>query len=1468
MSLLVLVTDNCKQEATKHNLLQELDRFKERVEQTQGISHFDPFPPPYLVKKKFGGRQGRLIAEKRVVGEHLVVIFLTVLIRGDRAYEDFVNDPVGYGERTWAHLVNPGMLERHIEDRNRRAPPPEKQPPTPEQCDQLYSIFTQQDSEQEEHLVSETAAWIEQVGTERIDKQLNLVCAACLKLLSRDEGLQFEPIENKPGWGVWGWRDKRSLLLLAVSTDGLEQESKVIAQHAGEKLKGAPEAMERLSRRAYPAIMLADDELWIDLEREKVANMALSMEELEVLKAARNPAHAFPLFINGRAGSGKSTILQYLFADVLYYRITKTDHTDLGTPLYLTANGELLKRSRNFIEKLLISQAKFAQNKTENRIRENKALFDEAFCTFKEYLLSFLSDDESRQWFSAENYVDYAAFKRMWTEKFQRNKNAMKEFGPDISWHVIRTYIKGTSSETLLDPEDYPTLPENQLTVTTATYRKVYENVWPWYSDLTIEKRTHWDDQDLTRCVLDNEWIRPKHSAVFCDEAQDFTRIELELLLRLNLYSERKLRPQDITRVPFAFAGDQFQTLNPTGFRWDSIKASFAEKFIFALDPARRSGRTELNYRELEYNYRSTPSIVYFSNAIQALRSLLFHIPGLRPQRPWDITLAGPPVVWFSNEDTQFWRLCDEHGGYIIIVPCMEGEEKEFVQSDPILRQHVRVVNDVPQNVLSAVRAKGCEYPEVILYGFGASLDTDIVSLVSDPDSSQLKDPDKSLPLQYFINRLYVGASRAKRQLIVVDSADGFRRLWTPLQDANIEELLVKVKNGSTNWAELSSSMIMGRAEHLDRNGHYDPLDNARAFEVDAKARNDAFLYKQAAGAYRVAGQTSKADEMMARAAEADRDYLKAGELFFKAGFGTPDGLQSYWRAGKPGWEQLVEKVSSNPNIRSEMEFLWSKVICRSGSLQERAQLLQELAEQLTTDLAFRKRVLSSHVWRSALEELLRPVFVNSELDAEGRELPSVVTALDAVIRAEMVVPDPIRAQVNFLSGRYREAITIWEQIGQTKSRSYFRAKARSEAYPGNIIWLDKLEEKTEIVRQFDEGSPQAITAEATPILLKALQESKRFEDAVALAFERRQHSALIDMATKNAARESEMAIRMAVCAGIYVLSEEGRWDKIFEFLSHRPMYEYTANTKLTIEHLVDKERFFVESSVVLSLASLSTPLKVDSETQKRISEFLRVFVRRSGEWRQYLTQEVMGAAFERTGRHIDAASFYENLSKEGSDRVLKGWSHQRWLKCRYRQLEHERAQPSEGRSAQVSADIRREEDRLGRLDPNTPDYPDVKKIEKLNDLGKWLWLPREEPKQVQESKPELNPESKPELSPESKSEPKLESRPELNPEPKPELSPEPKPESRLEVEPSVFGKWSLKVSRKLGRCNLEHMESLESAWVKVRERQCGGEGNFIQEDPLTWYSEEHGFRVRFLDVPSQTAVTMECGGEEITIEM
>jgi hypothetical protein len=63
MAIYVYATEACREEARKHSVEPQLDRIIRKVESDQSYSQFQPFPSPFLVKKKFGMFIGRLIAQ-------------------------------------------------------------------------------------------------------------------------------------------------------------------------------------------------------------------------------------------------------------------------------------------------------------------------------------------------------------------------------------------------------------------------------------------------------------------------------------------------------------------------------------------------------------------------------------------------------------------------------------------------------------------------------------------------------------------------------------------------------------------------------------------------------------------------------------------------------------------------------------------------------------------------------------------------------------------------------------------------------------------------------------------------------------------------------------------------------------------------------------------------------------------------------------------------------------------------------------------------------------------------------------------------------------------------------------------------------------------------------------------------------------------------------------------------------------
>lgn len=1408
MALFVYITENCKDDANTHGLLDEIERFKERVESTQSTSLFDHFPPPYLVKKKLGGQQGRLIADRRTVGDHAVVVFLAIMIRGKRAYEDqFATDPVGYGQQHFKDLVSEQELLHLISERTRTAPPPVKPDPSGPEYEILYNAFAHHNgSVGAEDLICESTEWVELITQDRIINHLVRFCKLCLDALVEEPGLHFLPVTDKPGWGIWALRSEGRLFLIAPVTDETTDKVKALAKSYEEKFRDKDATtVLRNSRRAYPALILADEDLWVELEKEPLANMALSPEESEVLESARHPDGAFPLFINGRAGSGKSTILQYLFADLLFHYLRSPDARIIAPPVYLTASGELLRVARNFVEKLLRSEATFSQLNEKNLVEDNRDLIDEAFREFQPHLLSLVEPDNRASRFGRGALVNYTRFRRMWMDRFGQDKKALRDFSPDVSWHVIRTYIKGMSSETFLDPDEYQQLPENQLTVTKEAYERVFDRVWTKWYQQTMEKENLWDDQDLTRHILDHDLARPIYPAVICDEAQDFTRLELELLLRMNLFSNRSLQLKDLSRVPFAFAGDQFQTLNPTGFRWDAIKAHFVEKFIFALDPARRSGRTDLNYRELEFNYRSTSKITRFCNGIQALRAALFHTSELRPQKPWAAERDSFPVEWFRSNDGLFWKKYREDEGFIFILPCNEGEEADYVNEDPILREHIQIVDGIPINVLSAARAKGREYPAVIVYGFGAAAEPNITKYLEGASQDVLSDPDKSLPLQYFVNRLYVAASRPKRRLLIVDTEEGFTRLWKFAQEEEIErKMLGRIKNAEI-WQPLVEGMTIGKAENLTHESVGDPLENARAFEEDGLSRQDAFLLKQAAQAYRSGGDIAKAKECRARALEFEGQWLDAGEAFFEAGFAVPEGVRNLWRAGQAGWKRLRDKVVDFPNIRQETEFRWASSLASQPRLQECKDLLSILAHRLAEDPAFADACISDGgSWRNALSEMLQPLIENPNSEITKDDWGEIAISLDKIHERGLNVPAKSCAQVYFLSDRFSEAVKLWEEAGTTTSIDYHKAKAAIEPYPQRILSLSRLKLTEEIVKAYQENPKVVLSQDQANSVTDALYKSQHLREALNLAWNSVLPSAAMQVCAGAIRNGDKTLATQALYMMFALLVQAQQWEPVINFASSLEFLPDKAWNEKSLKEFVEAEAEALQCTLVRSIARSDGLPNSQTHIQRQISDFLRRFLRvKDARWRERIGIEEAGAAFERAGRFTDAISFYEAILKDRFSNEEKEFAHRRWLACKRRQMDYERGLGAKVKADEIWKEMLSVMKSLG--------------IKDLEEIEVFPTLPRLTPQEfvLKDLIPVGNQESAITM---------------------PVDQDKSLPQSLLsEQVDMVIGPFRIEASRRHHRCNITNSETMQTAFIKTGDKKCSGEIEFNRLD-------EHSF--------------------------
>jgi len=1320
MAILVYVTENCREEAQRHALQDELERFKDRVEKVQSTRLFEPFPPTYLVKKKFGGRQGRLIARQHNLGDNAVIALLSVMIRGDSAYEDgFSRNHTEYGKRHFEHLYTEGDLAAFVHERTKTAPVPEKPAPTNEEYGYLLQALAHRQDVHLEDIVCESIDWVMRSADTPFKNWHASLYDAISKVQDDDRaGGKLTLVPGKPGWSILSrhFPSFRLRLLIAPIIESATTSLNQIRSRYEKVLYGDGLSLETIlqsSRRAYPALILADGDLWMDLEKEEQANMALSPEETKLLDAARRSEGGFPLFINGRAGSGKTTILQYLFAEYLFYHLTEGGVK--YPPVYFTCNDELLRQSRRTVENLLRCNAQWWHVQDRDRIVENNSpVLDAAFKEFHAHLLSLVKPADRSQLFPAGKYVSFARFKQLWRARFGKEPSALKEFGPDLSWHVIRSYVKGLSTDELLDPEEYRQLDQKQITVTQKSYEIIYDKVWSrWYHPL-CQNEHYWDDQDLARHLVEADAVKPVYPAMFCDEAQDFTRVELDIILRLSLFSERKLAPEFIGRVPFVFAGDQFQTLNPTGFRWDAIKASFVEKFIFALDPERRSRLDDLNYQELTYNYRSSRSIVRFSNFVQALRARLFELPGLKPQEPWENEINPPPVTRFLRENDEFWNRLKRETDVVMIVPCGEGEELDFIRDDTVLSVRLKVEDGAPQmTVLSPNRAKGLEFARVVVYGFGEKANPALLDPIRGK-SVYAGDPDRALPFQYFINGLYVAVSRAKRRLFIADSEQGFKRLWAFAQDESLERsILDGLRDGHETWSKTIARIELGRPDDLSLDRARDPLENAATLARDGRARRDAYLLLSASVSYRNAGQVIEADRCKAEALRLEAKFFEAGEIFLTCG-DAEKATECFWEASRHGWREIVKAAEEHPLVNQKLEFAFARALTTKQTMIGVIDLLQRLTQRLEGDEA-RASIVTSPAWALGVRALLDEIIT---LEASPDELLRGSTLVEKLVVLGFPVTASPRARLHFRAGQLARAVELWESIGERDSLDYKTAKAFSSPFPEKIAPLHELGKHDQIVADCDAHPHARLSPDQRRMAGLAYLNQGRFDQAFELLVTARDVPGVaLFVLRAQEAGDFSLAHR-GIAALFAVAAAKEDWSGLLSYVQHgqlprleRPPHAFSS--------WLARERPVADVSMARALGRSSTlanlPWDKAKACQRPFAEWLRrsfLSGDRKGAPVDHFAE--IGAAVERAGNRQDSLVFYETLREdERRPATLRRNAQERWIVCKERQARHESESGGEKLAVIQMVEATEARKRLGLpIDYSIPSYPSLSSME------------------------------------------------------------------------------------------------------------------------------------------------------------
>ena len=271
----------------------------------------------------------------------------------------------------------------------------------------------------------------------------------------------------------------------------------------------------------------------------------------------------------------------------------------------------------------------------------------------------------------------------------------------------------------LIPKEDYLSLNKKYTVYSKETREEIYEFALKYQG--WLEEKNHVDENDLARrMILEKKEL---FECIICDEIQDLTEIEIYMLKKLVIGGENLF-----------FAGDIHQIINPTYFNFSRVKTLFYQD-------------TSYVERELSKNYRSQKKIVDLANELSDLRGKYI---GKLGEDYKEASILEGEDIFSSKKDIKFLKRL-KNNTTIILVPTNKTKRE--------LREEL---SEIANQILTVQDVKGLEFDSVVLYNFATELKKYWRKIFNgDAKTNQL--------YRYYFNLFYVGITRAKKRLLMME---------------------------------------------------------------------------------------------------------------------------------------------------------------------------------------------------------------------------------------------------------------------------------------------------------------------------------------------------------------------------------------------------------------------------------------------------------------------------------------------------------------------------------------------------------------------------------------------------------------------------------------------------------------------------------------------------------------------------
>ncbi|MBF2057531.1 MAG: AAA family ATPase [Cyanobacterium sp. T60_A2020_053] len=458
----------------------------------------------------------------------------------------------------------------------------------------------------------------------------------------------------------------------------------------------------------------------INPQHQQDPDLILSKQQYQIINQKPN----LPILLTGSAGSGKTSIA--IYSALRHAHLYKKNQVNAKV-LYITYNSSLTRYAQSIIERIY-------PEKLDSLINIDYYHFCKQIST--EYQINI---DK----FIPENKINITRFIK---EFYQTRISKINNLNPISFWQEIRHLLKGSiipqeTENNLISYEIYQARQSQSTLPSDIDREKVYQlftQYQKWLND-----HEYWDELDYTHYLLKeiSQEYKGKYQQIYCDEIQDLTEIEIQLILKfLIVNSYGHSLPQ------FFLTGDPAQTINPSGFSWDKIKSLIWQNYWNL--PQWEEIQAIIEPQQLTINFRSVNGIVNLGSAIvDLIQENLDKKTTLIHQETWlqsdhkPLILSSSPLPTFEDKKT--------FGTKNAIIVSDESEKEKLAPYFPLDSERILTIQEI----------KGLEFDEVLVWNFFDSFHS-----WTNRQNAQINELNR-----FKYNCLYVCITRARNRLFFYD---------------------------------------------------------------------------------------------------------------------------------------------------------------------------------------------------------------------------------------------------------------------------------------------------------------------------------------------------------------------------------------------------------------------------------------------------------------------------------------------------------------------------------------------------------------------------------------------------------------------------------------------------------------------------------------------------------------------------